>query len=144
MKRTLIEKLNISSAGKCIPCIVCDLEVNFHFYMGLPLVPTLPPYSLRCISIYSFHLGLVLESGHFLVGFYTKTVRIAFIPCVPNAPPISFLLDLITLELISGVHKTYAISLFEHCLWDYLLLFVRFTCGLDIYDLWVKYGVSEC
>jgi hypothetical protein len=69
-------------------------------------------------------------------------VRIAFIPCVPNVPPISFLLDLVTLAVISGVHKTYAISLRELCLWKYLFLFVRFTCGLQIYDLWVKYGVS--
>jgi len=63
---------------------------------------------------------------------------------VPNAPPISFLLDLITLAVISGVHKTYAVSLFEHCLWKHLLLFVIFTRGLQNYDLWVKYGVSEC
>jgi hypothetical protein len=144
MKRALIENLNISSAGKRIPCIVCNLEVNFHIYMGLPIVPAFPSYSLRYISIYSSHLGLVLESGRFLSGFSTKTVRIAFIPCVPNAPPISFLLDLITFAVTSEVHKTYAITLCEISLWKYLFLFVRFTFGLQIYNLWVECGVSEC
>lgn len=106
MQRTLTENLNIYSAGKCIPCIVCNLEVNLIIYMGLPLVPVLPSYSLRYIEIYSSRPGLVLESGRFRSGFSTKTVRIAFIPCVPNPPPISELLGLITLAVISGVHKT--------------------------------------
>jgi len=90
--------------------------------MGLPLGPAFQSYYLRYFSIYLSHLCLVLASGRFLSGFSIKTVRIAFIPCEPNAPPISFLHDLITLAVISGVHKPYAISRFEHCLLKYAFL----------------------